>query len=129
MNYDNGLKKILLIDDDADQTSMYKHPFEKSGFDISIENNAKNAVASALGWMPDLILLDIIMEDVDGIEVLQKLKENEHTKNIPVIMLTNTYDRQTVDKVKGLGAIDYWEKTKMLPYDIVRKCSKLLGIS
>lgn len=129
MNFDNGLKKILLVDDDADQTIMYKHPFEKNGFDVSVENKANNAVASTVGWKPDLILLDIVMEDVDGVEVLRRLKANEQTKNIPVVMLTNTYDKKIVDEVKAIGAIDYWEKTKMLPNDIVRKSKKLLNVT
>ena len=129
MKYDNGLKKILLIDDDVDQTAMYKHPFEKSGFDVSVENKPLNAVAGAIGWKPDLILLDIVMEDMDGVEVLRKLKENKHTKDIPVVMLTNTYDKKIVDEVKTIGASDYWEKTKMMPSDIVRKSKKLLNMA
>ncbi len=58
-------------------------PLKKVVLYISIENNAKNAVASAFGWMPDLILLDIIMEDMDGIEVLQKLKEMSTQRIFP----------------------------------------------
>lgn len=126
---DQNYKKILLIDDDADQTELYKFPFEMNGFDVNIQNDANQALSTAIGWMPDLILLDIIMDNIDGVEVLTQLKGNEHTKNIPVVMLTNTYDKKVVETVKALGALGYWEKTKMMPKNIVEESKKLLGVS
>lgn len=129
MSFNLNLKKILLVDDDVDQTTMYKHPFSLSGFDVNIENNAKNAVASAVGWQPDIILLDIVMEEMNGVEVLRGLKANEQTKNIPVVMLTNIHDKKIADEVKQIGAIDYWEKTKLMPNDVVKKSKQILGIA
>lgn len=121
-------KKVLLVDDDIDQTEMYKFTFENDGFDVTVENNPLEAVATAATARPDIVLLDVLMEGCNGLTVLEKLKENKQTQYIPVIMLSNVQDKKTEDRASELGAVDYWEKTKLLPNDIVRKCKKFLGL-
>ncbi len=121
-------KKILLVDDDADQTSMYSFPFTRAGFEVRCENNGAKAIATTCEYQPDLILLDIIMGDINGTDVLRELKQNEKTKQIPVVMLTNTRTKETSELVEKWGALDYWEKTKLLPKDIVARSKKIVGM-
>ena len=128
MNPNTNSKKILLIDDDIDQTAMYGRSLSKSGFEVCVENSANNASAIATDMNPALILLDLIMEGKSGIEVLRELKASSKTKNIPVVMLTNTSDARDIEEVKKIGAAGYWEKTKILPNDLAKKCKKILEI-
>lgn len=122
------MKKILLIEDDADQALLYRVPFELEGFEIMTEAGGRDGFAKAVGWQPDIILLDIIMDEMDGMEVLRQLKGNEHTKNIPVVMLTNVFKKEIVNEAKALGAVDFWEKTKVMPKDVVQKSKIILKI-
>ncbi len=122
------MKKILLIEDDNDQALMYKLPFELEGFDIMTEPGGVDGVAKAVGWHPDIILLDVLMEGMDGLEVLKQLKQNKHTKEIPVVMLTNVSASTKSEEFKKLGAIAFFEKTKVMPRELMLRCKKILGI-
>lgn len=122
------MKKVLLIEDDAEQIVIYKIPFELEGFDIMTESGGKEGLVKAIGWHPDIILLDIIMEDIDGLEVLRQLKGNKHTKDIPVVMLSNISAKEKIEEAKSLGALAFWEKTKVMPREIVEKCKIILGV-
>lgn len=121
-------KKVLLVDDDIDQTEMYKFTFENDGFDVSVENDPLQAVQTAATARPDIILLDVLMEGCNGLVVLEQLKNNKATQYIPVMMLSNVQDKLTEDRAEELGAVDFWEKTKLLPNDIVKKTKKFLGL-
>lgn len=122
------MKKILLIEDDVDQALLYRIPFELEGFEIMTEAGGRDGLAKAVGWHPDIILLDVIIDKMDGMEVLRQLKANDHTKDIPVVMLTNVFKKELVTEAKSLGAIDFWEKTKVMPKDVVQKAKVILGL-
>lgn len=120
------MSKVLLIEDDQDQITIYGVAFEKSGLDFEWVDNGRDGLAQAIGWHPDFILLDIKMEEMDGIEVLKKLKETGETKDIPVIMLTNVFKKDLGRQVKEMGAMDVWEKTRVLPPEVVRRVKAIL---
>ncbi|MFY9462785.1 MAG: response regulator [Candidatus Sungiibacteriota bacterium] len=122
------MKKVLLVEDDAEQVAIFRIPFELTGFTIVSESDSKKVLAKAVEWRPDVILLDLVMEDVDGLEVLRRLKSNEQTKNIPVAILTNVSAKEKMEEAKALGATDFWEKTKVMPQEIVKKCKEILGM-
>jgi len=82
-------KRILLVDDDLAFTRMMKLNLERNGtFDIRIENSGSRAVATAKEFMPQLILLDVIMPEVDGGDVAAMLKDDPIVKDIPVVFIT-----------------------------------------
>lgn len=120
------MSKVLLIEDDQDQITIYRVAFEKSGLDFEWADNGRDGLAQAIGWHPDLILLDIKMDEMDGIEVLKKLKERGETKDIPVVMLTNVFKRDLGRQVRKMGAMDVWEKTRVLPTEVVRHTKEIL---
>ena len=122
------MKKVLLIEDDPAQVAIYLIPLELAGFDVVTDSGGKDGLAKAIGWEPDIILLDIIMEDIDGMEVLRQLKANKHTKDIPVVMLTNVSAKEKMEEAKSLGAVAFWEKTKVMPPEVVERCKKILGV-
>ena len=85
--------KILLVEDEEMLANMYETKFKNEGFDIEKALNGEDGLKKAKEMLPDFILLDIIMPKMDGFAVLKVLKENQKTKNIPVMLLT---DRKSV---------------------------------
>ena len=105
---------ILIVDDDLDILELLKMNLEPEGYNVRTANDGESAVQSASTNPPDLILLDVMMPYKDGFQVIEELKDIEHTKNVPVILITAR--GQTEDKVLGLdtGADDYITK----PFDL-----------
>ncbi len=106
-----NLKKILIIDDESEICELIKMTLEMSGFSqIRIANDGLSGLQAAEYWIPDIILLDLMLPQIDGLEVCKRLKGNTKTSDIPIIMLT-AKDTPT-DIVVGLelGASDYVTK-------------------
>lgn len=82
-------KTILVIEDDYNLSRLYQRVLARTGFSITMIEDATKGLISALEYNPDLILLDILMPQMNGMNVLKQLEEEETTKNIPVIMLSN----------------------------------------
>jgi len=113
------MKTILVVDDEKDILEMVKYNLSKEGYSVITARNGKQALEYANN-KPDLILLDIMMPEYDGIEVLKRLKKNEMTNHIPVIFLTAK--GTDIDEVLGLelGAEDYIVKPISIPKLIAR---------
>lgn len=105
---------ILIVDDDLDILELLKMNLEPEGYNVRTANDGESAVQSACADPPDIILLDVMMPQKSGFEVIEELKNIEDTKNVPVILVTAR--GQTEDKVLGLdtGADDYITK----PFDL-----------
>ncbi|OGI20564.1 MAG: DNA-binding response regulator [Candidatus Melainabacteria bacterium RIFCSPHIGHO2_02_FULL_34_12] len=114
------MSKILVIDDDKAIVELVKVNLEIQGHHIHTANDALTGIAIAQQEAPDLIILDLMMPGVDGFTACQRIRANENTKNIPVLMLTAL--SRTDDKVSGFnsGADDYLTKPFELPELYVR---------
>ncbi|MDD5566606.1 MAG: response regulator [Patescibacteria group bacterium] len=119
--------KILLIEDDRDQINMYRFKFEKEGFVLISARNGGEGIAAARSEKPDIILLDLILVNESGVEVLKKLKSDDITRGIPVIMLTNLAKKEMKLQSERLGAVDFIVKTQITPSDLVRRVNQELG--
>lgn len=82
------MKKILLVEDEADTATMYQELLTQEGYDVLASPNGEHALQVVGEYKPDLVLMDIMLPGVDGIEVARRLSENEATRNIPVIVVT-----------------------------------------
>lgn len=102
--------KILIVDDTPDNVKVLLNILREYGFEVWIARNGQQALKRVDSAHPDLILLDIMMPDLDGFEVCQRLKSQTATQSIPIIFMTAL--SETLDKVKGfaLGAADYITK-------------------
>ena len=87
-------KKVLVIDDEVSFARMVKLNLEKSGFEVKVENRAMFALATAREFLPDLILLDVIMPSMDGGDVSKQIKRDRNLKNTPIIFLTATVSKR-----------------------------------
>lgn len=110
MNEINSKGTILVVDDTAENISVLSPTLEREGYKVLVALNGQTAIERAKLGQPDLILLDIMMDGMDGFETCTKLKEINETKEIPVIFMTALAD--TEEKVKGFrtGAVDYVTK-------------------
>lgn len=119
-------EKVLIIEDDKFLTKIYKAKLTKEGFEIEIAMDGTNALDKARAFNPDLILLDIILPNMSGFEILKKLKSEEKTKDVPVVILSNLGQDSDMQQGKELGAEDYWVKAKYTINEVVDKIRKEL---
>ncbi|MFW0862532.1 MAG: response regulator transcription factor [Candidatus Komeilibacteria bacterium] len=117
-------KKILLIEDEEILANMYKLKLVKAGYEVEVARDGETGVQLTKSLKPDLVLLDIIMPKKDGFIVLEEIKSDEFTKNIPVYMLTNLGQEEDTAKGKELGAVGYFVKADMTPGELVIKINK-----
>jgi DNA-binding response OmpR family regulator len=119
-------KNILLVEDDAFIRDIYNTKFTQEGFNVVCAENGIEALKKLEEITPDLILLDVIMPYMDGMEALKKIKENDAWKKIPVIMLTNISEKEKVSEDMELEVDDYLIKSHFTPSEVVAKVNALL---
>ena len=117
--------KILLAEDDTFLSDMYVTKFSRLGYDIDTACNGEEAVKKIFKIIPDVVLLDIKMPLKDGFSVLESVKKNKKTKDIPVILLTNLGQQEDVDRGLKLGAVDYLVKAQFTPQEVVEKVKQV----
>ena len=119
------MAKILVVDDEANIRMLLKFNLEKAGFLVQEAENGKNALALVTKEKPDLLLLDLMLPEIDGLEVCRRLKGSSATASLPIIMLTAK--NEEVDKVIGLelGADDYIAKP-FSPRELIARIKAVL---
>lgn len=120
-------KKILLIDDDAFLSKMYARKFAEEGYEVFSSSDGEKGVEIAKKNFPSLILLDFQLPGMNGYDVLMELKKNAITSSIPVIILSNYFQKEDVKKILKAGVKDYLIKSHFMPSEVVRKVKKILG--
>jgi len=120
-------KVILVVDDDLTLLEMYVERIKAEGAIVIQAQDGEEAIAQAKESHPHLILLDIMMPKLNGLEVLKHLKEDDGTKDIPVIILSALADEEKKKTGFGLGAADYIVKSETLPIDVIAKIEKALS--
>ena len=118
--------RILLVDDEPDIVETVAFMLQTRNYSVSVASGGLEAIEKAKSELPDLILLDIMMPDVDGYDVCMKLKSEDDTKHIPIIMLTAKGESEAVLKSHSLGADDYVVKPFSLP-TLLSKLNKSLS--
>jgi len=103
-------KTILIVDDHAAVRHILSSDLEKKGFKILTAGSGEKGLQIADSQKPDLILLDVMMPGMDGFQTCRRLKEKEHTKGIPIIMLTAKSQREDIMVGMQTGAISYMVK-------------------
>lgn len=120
------MKKILLIEDDPLLSRMYGKLFSLHDYDFASDLDPEGGFEQAKKLQPDLILLDIMMPKLNGLQVLEMLKADDATKDIPVVMITNVEDHDTEKKAEAGGAIGYLVKSRYDPDETIEYVEKVL---
>lgn len=121
-------KRILLVEDDEALAAVYKSRLELEGFEVKEVNNGEKALATAIEFKPDLILLDVMMPKISGFDVLDILRNTPETANIRVIMLTALSQPKDKEKAESLGVDDYLVKSQVVIGDVVERIRYHLGM-
>src|SRR5580700_8413205 len=125
-------ERILVVDDQPINVQLLKRKLERGGLEVSTANNGLEALEQVKAHKPDLILLDLMMPDMDGIEVCQRLQASSDNRSIPVIFVTARTTKES--KLEGLavGAVDYITKPidldETVAQGIAHNLNNLLGV-
>ncbi len=119
-------KKILVVEDDRFLKELIVQKLEKENYQVAEAIDGEEAITMTKKEKPDLILLDLILPKVNGFKVLEKIKEDASTSQIPVIILTNLGQKNDVEKGLKLGAVDYLIKAHFTPNEIINKIKNIL---
>ena len=120
-------KKILIVEDDVAFYNLCSIELKIKGYEVLHVADGSMAVSRIREEKPDLILLDIILPGINGLDILKELKEAEETVATPVVMLTNFGTDDNISKAVELGADDYLMKYNLVPSELPDKLAPYLG--
>ena len=121
------MAKILIVEDDPLMSRMYKKIFSFEKFDVDVARDGEEGLAKVKSGEPTLILLDIMMPKMNGLEVLKRLKTDEATKKIPVVILTNLAGKDDAETALKLGAVRYIVKSEHDPESVTKIIKQILA--
>ena len=119
--------KILLVEDDPLMARLYQRAFSLRGYEAELAANGLEGVEKAKTFQPALILLDVMMPKMNGLQALEKLKSDEVTKKIPIFMLTNLVNEPDAKSALSHGAAKYLVKSDHDTDEIVRMVQEYLA--
>ena len=107
--------RVLFVEDDPAVAQMYRLKLELDGYSVEIASDGEQAVVKALEDPPDIVFLDIRLPKLDGLGVLEALRGQEQTRQIPVVILSNYSERELINRGLKLGALEYLIKSQTTP--------------
>ena len=119
------MNKILVVEDEPDILEMVRYNLDQAGLDVETAEDAERALQSVQEILPDLIILDLMLPGIDGLDMCRQLKQDARTRHIPILMLTAR--KEEVDRIVGLelGADDYVVKP-FSPRELVLRVQAIL---
>lgn len=123
----SSLRRILVAEDDKAYANIYRVKLTNEGFSVDIATHGEEAITKARATKPDLILLDLIMPQKDGFDVLEALKSDNALKKIPVIIFSNLSQNEDLERAKKMGAADYLVKANISIHEMVDKVKKFIS--
>ncbi len=120
-------RRILFIEDDRLIADMYRMKLEAEGFIVELAHDGASGARKAIADPPDLVLLDVLLPELDGIEVLRLLRAEQRTQQTPVLILSNVLDHGgREEEARSLGVVDWVIKANMTPSGLVTVVSRIL---
>jgi CheY-like chemotaxis protein len=121
---------VLLVDDDKFLLDMYRKKFDQNGLAVDVAVGSQEALSKLReGAKPDILVLDIIMPNMDGLELLETIRKEKLAEEAIVIMLTNESDREKIEKAKSLGIKGYIVKATSIPSEVVDEAIKIADLN
>ena len=118
---------IVLVEDDKQLLEMYKERFKKENFIVEVAVDGDEAIKVIDRERPDVVLLDLMLPKKGGINVLQIIKSNPETKDIPVMILTAYPQEEYKDATLQDGAVDFISKSEVMPKEVVERVKKVIN--
>lgn len=121
------MAKVAIIEDDLAIAQMYRMKFEAEGYKVELAENGKLGLELCKEFKPDIVLLDLMMPEMNGDEMLQKMRETMWGHDMKVIVLTNVGQQEAPEKLKKLDVSAYVVKAEMTPTEVAQVVKKQLS--
>jgi DNA-binding response OmpR family regulator len=122
-----GMAKIAIVEDDAAIVQMYRMKFEDEGYEVATATDGQAGLDLIKQSVPDILLLDLMMPEMDGAEMLVKLRKESWGKNLKVIVLTNMGESEAPQKIRDMGVKDFIVKADMTPKQVADRIKAVLA--
>lgn len=119
-------KKILLIEDEEIMVNLLQRKLSQEGYEVQIARNGEEGLEQARKFLPNLVLMDIVMPKMSGLETMEEMKKDKTLSRIPVIIISNSGQPVELDRAQELGAKDWLVKTEFDPKEVIEKVKKQL---
>jgi len=123
------MKKLLIIEDDQIVGTIYRHKFRAEGFQVELATDGEAGLKAVASFEPSIVILDLMLPKLNGVEVLKRLRERHESRGLPVIVLTNAYMSTLVQDAWRAGANHCMIKANCSPKQLVELVNKTLGIN
>lgn len=120
------MKSILLVEDDPFVVDIYTTKLKEAGFDIEVAENGEEALRKLKEKKPDLLILDIVLPNIDGWELLKKIRTELSFEDLKVVVLSNLSKKSEVEKGLEFGVIKYFIKAHFTPSEVVEEIKRIL---
>lgn len=120
-------KKVMIVEDDKFFISLISKKLTDNGLPVMAANDGKGTFEVLAKEIPDIIILDIMLPDIDGFEILKKIKQNPALINIPVVFLTNLGSREDILKGKEIGATSFLIKATVTMDEVLQEINRILN--
>ncbi len=121
------VKKILLVEDEDLIIKILEKKLSEKGYEVLLSRNGKEGLEAMKKEKPDLVLMDIVMPKLNGLETMEAMNNDPELKELPVIIISNSGEPVEIERVKELGAKDWLIKTEFDPQEIIEKVIKQIG--
>ena len=121
------MPKIIVVEDDPMLGEIYVKKFTEAGFEMKLVTSGKAVEGEVSTYQPEMVLLDIVLPDMDGYEILEALSKNETTKSVPTYVFSNLSAKEDIERATKLGAKGFITKSSFTPSQLVEEVKKILG--
>ena len=122
-----NIKKILLIEDDPFLVDIYTTKLKEAGFNFEVATDGEEGLKKIKKTKPHLLILDIVLPQTDGWQILKEIKNNKNLKNLKVLVFSNLGQREEVERGLSLGATTYLIKAHYTPTEVIEEIKKILN--
>jgi CheY-like chemotaxis protein len=121
------MPKIIIVEDDPMLGEIYEKKFLEAGFEMKLVTSGKAVEGEIASYQPEMVLLDIVLPDMDGYEILEALSKNDATRSVPVYVFSNLSAKEDIERATSLGAKGFITKSSFTPTQLVDEVKKILG--
>jgi len=121
------MHKIIIVEDDPMLGEIYEKKFTEAGFEMRLVTSGKAVEGEVAAYQPEMVLLDIVLPDMDGYEILEALSKNDATKSVPTYVFSNLSAKEDIERATSLGAKGFITKSSFTPTQLVDEVKKILG--
>lgn len=121
------MKRIVLVEDEELLADLIEKKLLRLGYEVKVAEDGEEGIFLIKQEKPDLVLLDILLPKRTGMEVMEAMREDKDTKDLPVIIISNSGQEVEVERAKELGAKDWLVKTNFDPEEVIEKVKAHIG--